>query len=75
MSCSGAREVLRVHRPAWLMELSGDPDDPDSSAAEVVRLMAKAGYRMYQIDGERRTANCFFLRSEHVRRIGSAIES
>ncbi len=71
----GASEVLRIHRPAWLMELSGKLDDPDSSAAEVVRLMAKAGYRMYQIDGERRTANCFFLRPEHVRRINSGIES
>lgn len=71
----GAADILRVHRPAWLMEVSGDPDDSDSPARELVRLMAKSGYRMYHIDAERRTANCFFLRPEHVRRIGSTIES
>jgi FkbM family methyltransferase len=71
----GAGEILRVHRPAWLMEVSGDPDDSNSPAEELVRLMAKSGYRMYHIDAERRTANCFFLRSEHVRRIGATIES
>lgn len=71
----GAAEILRVHRPAWLMEVSGDPDAPESSAAELVRIMAKWGYRMYHIDAERRTANCFFLRPEHVRRIGETVES
>jgi len=71
----GAAEILRVHRPAWLMEVSGNPDDSDSSAAELVRLMAKSGYRMYHVDVEGRTANCFFLRPEHVRRIGGTIES
>jgi FkbM family methyltransferase len=71
----GAAEVLRVHRPAWLMEVSGDPDDPDSSAAELVRLMGRAGYRMYHIDAGCRTTNCFFLRPEHVRRIGVTVES
>jgi FkbM family methyltransferase len=71
----GAAEILRVHRPAWMMEVSGDPDDSDSRAAELVRLMAKSGYRMYHIDADRRTANCFFLRPEHIRRIGATIES
>jgi FkbM family methyltransferase len=70
----GAREILRVHRPAWLMEVSGNPDDADSSAAEVVRIMARSGYRMYFIDRERRTPNYFFLRPEHVRRIGVNID-
>jgi FkbM family methyltransferase len=71
----GAAEILRIHRPAWLMEVSGDPDDLGSSAAELVRLMARAGYRMYHIDAGCRTTNCFFLRPEHVRRIGVTIES
>lgn len=70
----GATEILRVHRPAWLVEVSGDPDEHGSSAAEVIRLMAKAGYRMYRIDAER-GSNYFFLRPEHVRRIGSQLES
>jgi FkbM family methyltransferase len=71
----GGADILRVHRPAWLIEVSGDPEDSESSAAELIRLMAKAGYRMYHIDTERRTANCFFLRPEHVRRIGQTVES
>jgi FkbM family methyltransferase len=73
----GAGEILRVHRPAWLMEVSGDPDDPDSAAAEVVRLMGRAGYRVFHLDGDEarprevgdRAVNYFFLRSEHVRRL------
>ena len=68
----GATDVLRVHRPAWLLELSGDPDEPDSAAADVVRIMTRAGYRMYNLDTERRTVNRFFLRPEHARRIAAA---
>ena len=64
----GATEILRVHRPAWLMEVSGNPDDPDSSAAEVVGVMNKAGYRIYRLE-QRRTCNYFFLRPEHIRRL------
>jgi FkbM family methyltransferase len=71
----GADEILRIHRPAWLIEVSGDPDDPESSAAELVEHMRQAGYRMYHLDfgtprpratGDR-AANYFFLRPEHVR--------
>jgi FkbM family methyltransferase len=77
----GAADVLRVHRPAWLVEVSGDPDDADSSAAEVVRLMALAGYRVYHLDGGTarprvtgdRAVNYFFLRPGHRRRLRAAL--
>lgn len=79
----GATEILRVHRPAWLIEVSGDPDDADSSAAEVVRLMALAGYRVFHLDGELprprvagdSAVNYFFLRPEHRRRLDAALRS
>ena len=74
----GASQILRVHRPAWLIEVSGNPDDPNSSAFELLRLMKNAGYQAYLLEeGEngpqsaaKRSGNCFFLRPEHVRRLG-----
>jgi FkbM family methyltransferase len=72
----GATEILRIHRPAWLIEVSGDPDDPESSAAELVDRMKQFGYRMYHLDrGQRssRSANYFFLRPEHVRWLKAVI--
>ena len=46
----GATDILRVHRPAWLMEVSGNPDDPESPAAEVVNLMNRASYRVFHLE-------------------------
>ena len=71
----GAPEILRVHRPAWLIEVSGNPDEPDSPAAEVVDLMSRANYRVFHLDAGHprprvtgdRAVNYFFLRPEHVR--------
>jgi hypothetical protein len=53
------------------MEVSGNPDDPDSSAAEVVNVMSKSGYRIYHLDPTSgyRSSNYFFLRTEHIRRL------
>lgn len=73
----GADSLLRTHRPAWLMEVSGDPDDPSSNAAAVVRRMRTEGYDIYRIDGHRlrprqagdRAVNYFFLRPEHLGRL------
>lgn len=73
----GAEHILREHRPAWLMEVSGDPDDPVSPAADVVGRMREAGYLPYHIrdgavrrrePGDRAT-NYFFLRPEHVKKV------
>jgi FkbM family methyltransferase len=72
----GATEILRIHRPAWLIEVSGDPDDRESSAAELIERMKQFGYRMYHLDrGQRssRSANYFFLRPEHVRWLKAVI--
>ena len=72
----GAETLLQRHRPAWLMEVSGDPDDAASDAGGVVELMRAAGYEVYQLDGRLRprqagdrAVNYFFLRPEHLVRL------
>jgi FkbM family methyltransferase len=73
----GAAAVLRTHHPAWLIEVSGDPDAPPSNAAAVVGLMRAEGYEIYRFDGQRlrprqpgdRAVNYFFLRPEHLGRL------
>jgi FkbM family methyltransferase len=73
----GASAVIRTYRPAWLIELSGNPDDPASAAAELGGLLRRAGYEAYRFDGSRlcrrasgdRCINTFFLRREHVESI------
>jgi FkbM family methyltransferase len=73
----GAGTIRLGHRPAWLIEVSGDPDDRTSAAYHVIRLMADGGYGAYRLDGDRlvlrkrgdRAVNYFFLRPEHVARL------
>jgi FkbM family methyltransferase len=73
----GAATLLQRHRPAWLMEVSGNPDEPSSNAAEVVDLMRSEGYEIFHFDGHRvrprergtRAVNYFFLRPEHLGRL------
>jgi FkbM family methyltransferase len=77
----GASEILRIHRPAWLIEVSGNPDQPGSSAEELVERMKQFGYRPYNLDDGQaqpresgdRAVNYFFLRPEHVRWLKSGI--
>jgi hypothetical protein len=73
----GAGTIRLGHRPAWLIEVSGDPDDRMGPAYEVMCLMVDGGYKAYRLDGERlvarrpgdRAVNYFFLRPEHVARL------
>jgi FkbM family methyltransferase len=73
----GAETLLRRHRPAWLIEVSGDPDGVGSDAAGVVDLLRAEGYGVFRFDGRRlrprvhgdRSVNYFFLRPEHLGRL------
>lgn len=73
----GAETLIRRHRPAWLIEVSGDPDASGSDAAEVVGLLRAEGYDVYRFDGRKlrprahgdRAVNYFFLRPEHLGRL------
>jgi FkbM family methyltransferase len=70
----GAGTIRLGHRPAWLIEVSGDPDDRTGTAYELMRLMVDGGYTAFRMAEERlvarrpgdRAVNYFFLRPEHV---------
>ena len=72
---AGAAETLRTWRPAWLLEVWGDPDERGSHAREVFGAMADLGYEAHCYDGSRleprrpgrRSVNYWFLLPAHVR--------
>jgi FkbM family methyltransferase len=71
----GAAGLLSGGKPAWLIEVWGDPDLPGTQAHETFALMAASGYDAYWFDGaalRRRSAgetsvNYFFLTAEQFR--------
>jgi len=73
----GAADLLRVHQPAWLIEISGSPDSAGSNAAEVFGIMRGHGYMPFWYDGRHlrqreagdRSVNYFFLTRRHLRLI------
>ncbi len=73
----GASEMLQSFRPVWLIEVSGNPDSPNSSAHELLHSMHQLGYQVYLFDGEKlrlrqkgdRSTNYFFFRNEHLSRL------
>ena len=79
----GAETLLRRHRPAWLIEVSGDPDAVGSNAAEVMDLLRAEGYDVYRFDGRKlrprargdRAVNYFFLRPEHLGRLPADLKA
>jgi FkbM family methyltransferase len=74
---TGAKQVLEAHRPAWLVELSDNPDDSNSTAWETLRLFGALSYSPWWFDGKRlmprrpgdQSVNYFFLRPEHVAKL------
>lgn len=73
----GAVSLLREQRPAWLVEIVGDPERNGSPAAEFMRHMDEAGYEVwFWANGHLRRRrpgrpglNYFFLTSEQRRRL------
>jgi FkbM family methyltransferase len=48
VSClRGALDVIRRFQPAWLIEVSGDPDKPETCAADAFRVLRNGGYAPY----------------------------
>jgi FkbM family methyltransferase len=70
----GASGIIKKSKPAWLIEISGDPDDPGSAAYQTFRLLNQEGYEAFWFDGEslrkRSTGdgsvNYFFLSAKHL---------
>lgn len=72
---NGGTTLLERHQPAWLTEVSGDPDDRSSNAAALFDRMRGHGYEAYRLAGCRlrlrqpgdRAVNYFFLRPERLK--------
>jgi len=70
----GSEQILNTAKPAWLIEVSGNPDKNDSSSYQVFELLQGKGYRAFWFDGEtlfeRRpgdsSVNYFFLMDMHI---------
>jgi FkbM family methyltransferase len=73
-SLEGATDTLTRWRPAWLIEVSGNPDEPGSDAARCLEILAGHEYGCYWLsDGSLRarqpgdeSVNYFFLAEHHV---------
>jgi FkbM family methyltransferase len=70
---NGGKEVIERHHPAWLIEVWGNPDDGDSTAAQVFDSLTQSGYSVWVFDGRlrqrksgERATNYFFLTPTHV---------
>jgi len=70
----GATRLISRWRPAWLMEVSGDPEQDGSNAAAVFSLMRDWGYRPFFFKDHRvlpwtssvRSINYLFLQSSQM---------
>ena len=73
----GARTVLGSHLPAWLVEVSGNPDELSSSAWKTFQVFEGHSYMPWWFDRQRLmprnrgdvSTNYFFFRAEHVSRL------
>ena len=78
---AGAESLLRRHRPAWLIEVSDDPDVPGTSASRLFELLERESYVPWFLDGDRvvrrrpgdHSTNYFFLTEAHVEGLGARL--
>lgn len=70
----GAEKFLARSKTAWLIEISGEPDDMDSAAYSVFKLLQNQDYFAWWYDGDKlrkycpgdKSTNYFFLKDNHV---------
>jgi FkbM family methyltransferase len=70
----GAQKFLTQSQPAWLIEVSGDPDDVNSPAHHVFEILLNKGYTAWWFDctalkrrhGGDKSVNYFFLTNHHI---------
>lgn len=73
----GAARLLEESQPAWLMEVSGNPDDQGSPSGELFSILSCRGYKPWLLDGKGirkrcigdKSTNYFFLTERHVDKI------
>lgn len=71
----GAMKIIKESKPAWLIEISGDPDSLKSTFYEIFKLLNEEGYEAYWFDGislnkwcsDDKSVNYFFLALKHLR--------
>ena len=69
-----AAKFLARSQPAWLTEVSGEPDDTDSAAHSVFKILHDHGYSAWWYDGSKlkkrrpgdKSTNYFFLKENHI---------
>jgi FkbM family methyltransferase len=69
----GALGTIRASKPSWLIEISSNPDDENSSAYQTFRILRESGYQAFWFDGaalrarrvQDTSVNYFFLTGEH----------
>jgi FkbM family methyltransferase len=70
----GATKFLAQSKAAWLIEISGDPDDTDSAADRVFKILKVQDYSAWWYDGSKlrkrrpgdKSTNYFFLKDNHI---------
>ena len=70
----GATKFLARFQPAWLIEVSGEPDDTDSAAHCVFKILKDQDYSAWWQDGSKlrkrcpgdKSTNYFFLKDNHL---------
>jgi FkbM family methyltransferase len=70
----GSVETIRRWKPAWLIEVSGDPDVPGTRSEATIAFLAAEGYGVFWFDGTilrrrrggERSVNYFFLTALHI---------
>jgi FkbM family methyltransferase len=70
----GAAKFLSQSRPAWLIEVSGEPDNTNSAAHNVFKTLHNRGYSAWWYDGVKlikrspgdKSINYFFLKDNHI---------
>ena len=76
----GARKTIEKTKPAWLIEISDNPDISSTDAHKVFSHLQENGYLPFWFDGNflrkripgTTSVNYFFLTPEHVQRVRSA---
>ena len=71
----GARTVIEKFRPAWLIEVSHNPDELGSPSNELFSILRSYDYKVFWLNGDNliervardRSVNYFFLTAEQVR--------
>ena len=77
----GASRLLASWRPALLIEMSGNLDDPGSSGSQLVALLKRQGYQPYWYDGTAlrprqpgdESINYFFLTADQQARVAARV--